>query len=227
MPERLPTRQSRRLLPLVLLVAAAVLPACGGVGGGVAFSVNGHETTTDEFFDELRLLAANQPFRGLFFQDQTLLGDAAELRGGSPGSFKQVFIQQTMEIRIFLALMNDEFAARDLEITDDDREAAVDSFGSFDFTTGQQLTGDQVLADFPAEYRQMWIDDQARLNVLQSMFGSPEEFGAMVQEAATSAEIEVHSRFGTWDENNLVIIPPDGPATTTTTLPAGEPLPLP
>lgn len=56
---------------------------------------------------------------------------------------------------------------------------------------------------------------------IRSQLETPTEdpVNTFLSEALADADIEVNPRYGTWDEETLTVVPPEGPETTTTTLP--------
>ena len=212
-----------RALSIVLLLAVLGLTACSGTdSGGVAFSIDGDEFSDDELFDELRVLERSELFRTAFLQVPELNGD---LRGPANGSYKQDAVRWVIELRIFFAFIQHEFERRELELTSAAREQAELGFQGFDFQTNRDLDVDDLMARFPAEYRQRWIDDQARLTLLQEQFETIDAFSTWINETARGADVEVNSRFGSWDAANLSVVSPEGASTSTSDTASAVPVP--
>jgi foldase protein PrsA len=61
------------------------------------------------------------------------------------------------------------------------------------------------------------VEDQIRAQ----LEGGEDPIDAFLQEAASEADIDVNPRYGSWDEEALQVVPPEGATTTTTEPPPG------
>jgi hypothetical protein len=183
-----------------VLVAAGAIAGLAGAGcseQSAAVRVGDETVSQSDFEDELdafgdnEVLAASGP------------DGASGLAGGLPGSYSQDVVGYVLGRRVLYTLAETMVDQRDLEITDDDRSTAE-----------QQLEGEfgaDGFAAFGGDYRRELTDDFARLVRLQDELGA-EELDQELRSAFESTDIDVSSHYGSWDRDQLTVVPPEGPA---------------
>jgi parvulin-like peptidyl-prolyl isomerase len=153
----------RRALPTLAaaLVAAVLLSACGGVASSpAAAKVNSTRILRSTLDDQLAVLVDNE---------QWLRGIAPQLGEGAPLTEPNGNVSTRLTAAWLTALMNQAvvdqtFRARNLEVTDADREAAEESAQSL-FNTEQGQTFDSM----PKWFRDDFIEDQARYEAVSKV----------------------------------------------------------
>jgi hypothetical protein len=140
-----------------------------------------------------------------FGQNDALFSGAGQstdaLKGELGDSYTQDFVSEIVQQRITFMLAAQVFEDEGLELNSADRENAAANL--------QQQMQDGFDA-FPDEYRESFVDDVAKYNALITGMGE-DEFRQALVDKATSVDIEVSSRFGSWDEDQLAVEPPPGP----------------
>lgn len=198
----------RRLASLLVTVSAAGLLAAGcGSDQAAALRVGDQTFSNSEIEDDLDAYAENE----LINPD----GDA--FRGATAESFDQAMVSQVLEQRLIFTLEEQIFDDEGLSLDDEARQAAVDSLSPEE---------QQMITGFPDDYREWLVDGFARRVVLQDELGADELNQALVA-LADEVDIEVSSRFGSWDADAYSVVPPDGPADApgaTATTDATDPL---
>lgn len=184
------------------------LAATGCADQAAAARVGDQTLSEADFLDELQAFAGNDQYVEAYTQSTGQSPDA--LRGESPDSFSQVFAGSILEQRVVFMLVTELFDDEGLELTDTDRD-----------TTRQQIIQDQqsiglFYGGFSASYQDQVVDDYTRVFTLQEAMGQ-EEFSAALREVAESTDIQLNSRYGTFDVDALLseqpaITPPAGPA---------------
>jgi hypothetical protein len=189
----------RRLVPLLVAAAAAVLVAGACSEQSAALRVGDESVSRTQIYDELELITTNEEFRAATIGDGV---PASELLGTLRSSYPQDFVASILNQRLRYILAGDVLEANDIEVTESDRDGITDQIDDL-------LTGG---ADsLPAEYRDDLVEGLARLSVLQGELGS-QEANTQLREAAESSDIEVSSHFGSWNPDTLSIDPPPGSA---------------
>lgn len=186
----------RRLPPALAAAVLAGLAATGCAEQSAGVRVGDDVLSESAVIDEL----------DAYGQNEALLGpggaEGAGVQGDAPGSYDQAFVSELLQQRVTFMLAEDVFESEGFELTDTDRNAAISELGQ---QYGQGFTA------FPEEYRAAFVDDVARLGILNREL-SPEDLEAAMTDLASSTDIEVSSRFGRWDDERLTVVPPDGPA---------------
>jgi hypothetical protein len=177
-----PTR--RRLTLLVATLAAAGLVGSGCSEQSAALRVGDTTVSQSDFEDELDAYAA--------------LEGGEAVRGDARDSYTQEFVGAVLEQRIGFILSEQLFDERDLELTEDDIAETADQ-------AGNQLDG------MPRDLRDSLIEDVARQSRLVNELGQ-EEYSRALTDAADSTDIDVSSRYGSWDTDEYTVVPPEGPA---------------
>lgn len=192
----------RRLLQLLLVPLLLVAGACGDAvspGLRVGDRTVGH----DELIDEMGEWAGNDALEGQFLARF----------GPAPGSYSTELSSAVLRFRIQRELVNGEFDARDLQVRREHREQAPQVL------YGDPQTAAQIEAGFSRSYAEDLLADTARELAVVEELGD-QEFIQWLSEAASTTRIEVSSRFGEWDPQLQQVVPPSGPATTTTAITA-------
>jgi hypothetical protein len=190
----------RRIVPLLAVAAALVGSAACAGEQSAALRVDDETVSSTELFDELELITTNNEFRAATIGENV---PVSELQGTLRTSYTQTFAAAILNQRLRYLLADDVLADNDLEVTDRDR-ADIDR-------QIDELMPEGGADSLPDAYREDLVEGLARLSVLQEALGS-QDAGIALREAAESADIEVSSQFGTWNEDTLSIDPPPGPA---------------
>ena len=138
------------------------------------------------------------------------------LVGDAKGSFTQQFVGGVLQQRVTFMLVEKLFEAEVGELTDEDEAAAEEQLET-------RLEG---FAEFPESYREQQIQDYAKLIGVQTALGQ-QGFGEAMQQAIDKTDIEVSSRYGTWDAEtfrtteDLAVMPPAGPLPAPSSADAG------
>lgn len=189
----------RRLVPLLVAAAAAVLVAGACTEQSAALRVGDESVSRTEIYDELELITTNEEFRTALFGEGV---PVSELQGTLRSSYPQDFVAAILNQRLGYMLAGDVLEANDIEVTESDRDSVTRQF-------------DDLLAggadSLPDEYRHDLVEGFARLSVLEGELGG-QEANAQLRAAAESTDIEVSSHFGSWNPDTLNIDPPPGPA---------------
>jgi hypothetical protein len=179
-------------------VLLAALALAGGLASGCAEDVSpavrvgNHAISNDDFLDEVEEWAHNPA-----------AVDPAELAELAPGTLPQALVAQILQQRIDLDLHAQEFDELGLELTDAMRsEVLVSLFGD-------QATAEQALSGFSSEFADTYIDDVVKQSQVEAKLGL--EYADWHAEALTGTDIEISSRYGTWDAETATITPPPGP----------------
>jgi hypothetical protein len=194
----------RRLTPVLAAAVVVGLAASGCASQAVGVRVGGETYSQADMVGELEAYGENE---SLFPPDSQ---QTAQIQGELAGSFSQDFVSQVVSQRVTYMLVQKVFDDRDLELTADERTVAENQLAT--------RMGNQAVDDFPAKYRHRFVDDEARVLRLLDEMGE-DDLNSSILDEARSSEIEVSSRFGDWDENQLQVIPPTG----STAAPGSEP----
>jgi hypothetical protein len=176
-----PTR--RRLTLLVAAIAAAGLVGAGCSEQSAALRVGDTTVSQSDFEDELDAFAG--------------LEGAEGVRGDARDSYTQEFVGAVLEQRIGFILTEQVFDEQGLELTEDDIAQTAAQVGG-------QLDG------MPRDLRDSLIEDVARQSRLANELGQ-EEYGSALTDAAQSTNIDVSTRYGSWDTEEFTVVPPEGP----------------
>lgn len=187
----------RRLTALLAATVVVALAASGCASQAVGVRVGGNTYSQSDMVGELDAYGENE---ALFPPDGQ---QTAQIQGELAGSYSQDFVSQVVSQRVTYMLVEKVFDANDLQLTDDERTVAENQLAT--------RMGNEAIDEFPEEYRQRFVDDEARVLRLLDEMGE-DELNSAVLDEARSSEIEVSSRFGEWDEDQLQVTPPLGPA---------------
>lgn len=182
----------RRLLPVTAVTLAGLATfGCAEQSAGVRV---GDDTVSEsDMIDELNAFGENDALVGA--------GQADAIRGDLGQSYTQSFAGEIVQQRIVFMLAAQVFEDEGLELSDADRSEAEQAMA-------EQMQGG--LDAFPDDYRRTFIDDVAKYNLLAGELGD-DEFNQALVDKAGSTDIEVSSRFGEWNDDELTIDPPPGP----------------
>jgi len=172
---------------LVAAIAAAGLAGAGCTEQSAAVRVGDTTVSQSDFEAELDAFASSPAF----------VSDPDSVKGKLSSSYSQEFVGAVLGQRIQFILVEQVFHEHGLELTDDDRSNAT-----------RQVQG--ALDDMPADVRSTLIDDLARRTRLQAELG--DGYGSTLTEAVDSTDIDVNSRYGSWDPDRRTVAPPEGPA---------------
>jgi hypothetical protein len=184
----------RRLTSVLALAAVAGLAASGCASQAVGVRVGDNTYSQADMVDELDAYGENEAL----FQNEE---QAASIRGELADSYSQDFVGELLRQRVTFMIAEQLFEESDLELTEQDRQDAEGQLRS-------QL-GPEAVEGFPDDYRERFVDDVARLNLVAGDLGQ-EGFNEALVEVARTTEIEISPRFGDWDEDQLDIVAPEG-----------------
>jgi hypothetical protein len=186
----------RRLTVLVAAIAAAGLVGAGCSEQSAAVRVGNTTVSQSDFEAELDEFGANDVLAG---------SDASagvRIKGDPAGSYSQDLVAYVLGRRVLYTVGETLFDEHDIELTDDDRSVAE-----------QQLSGEfgEAFAAFDDDYRRRLTEDFARLVRLQDELGA-EQLDQQLRAAFDATDIEVSSHYGSWDPDQYMVVPPEGPA---------------
>jgi hypothetical protein len=215
------------------VLAAASLLCLGLLGCApddeAALTVNGEDIlTTGALTDELDQMQGAPDF--LVASDGRGEGGSSEqpnLRAG--------FVGVVLSNHVFNALLAEEMAAQEVELTEADIDAGT-TLLSNSLGTPPEGVAPLTLEQVPEDYRKLLIDlysrfvalvaagaedaDVARERLTANPPTEEEPAAAPVQERLLvlrqEADVEVASRYGRWDAEQGNVVPPEGPVSPTT-----------
>lgn len=186
-----------------LLTASLVLALGVGVGGcaddvAPAARVGDITVSEDDFLAEVEAWAGSPTLLGALQVEQQV----GAIDGDGLGGHSMGFVDLVLSYRVNFELHNDEFEARDLELSREELE-----------TTRATLLGDAteaVLDELGDDYADRFVADVARLTRLQQELGQV-DYEGFITEAFARPDIEVNPRYGVWDPGAQGVVPPEGP----------------
>ena len=187
-------------MPRRLQLAFAALALAAIAGSGCAYQVApairvGDLTVTHEqLADELEEWAGNEATQAS--QTLTIVGT----RHG----FAQQPASEIIGERIILGLFEDEFERRGLELTQADRDNAFVLIG---IDPSQE---EQLLGGFSDAYRAEYLERWAKVAAVQADPSIGTDLRSVIGDGAD--DVELSSRYGTWDPIGFVVSPPPGPS---------------
>lgn len=192
---------SRRLTALLATPALLAVLATGCADEAAAARVGDTTISNDDLMSEVETLAGDtQLLDGYGIPPDAVPGEA-----DADNSYSQQFVGYLLSQRIFNVLAEDVLADRDAEVTDADREEAE---SQIDGALGPDV-------DIPDSFREDLIDQVAVSVRVTKEFGGDEQGQQDLQQAifdkALETDIEVSSKYGSWDEDQLAVIAPDAP----------------
>jgi parvulin-like peptidyl-prolyl isomerase len=143
-----------KLVASLLALAVVVVVGCGSTAPYAA-TVNDARLTQSDLEDELDAITRNDDYVKLLEQGQPPVA----VRGKGKGTFDQTFVARVLTREIFYRLVRDELAKRKLTV---EEPALAEARRN----VVQQVGGDEVLAKFPAGYRNSLVRRTAELDTL-------------------------------------------------------------
>jgi hypothetical protein len=210
-----------RRLPTLLAAAALVgaLAATGCADEAAAVRVGDRSLSDNDLMDEVGHIYDNTALWDLIDEQNgqppgtSQEGLRGEAEGGSgdpedPGSYTQQFVAGVLQQRVTFMLVDELFEREDGSVTDQHRAAAEQA-------QAQQFG--EAFAAFPESYQDQLVDEYARLVSLRESLGE-EGFNTAIVELIDSTDVEVSSRYGSWDADVFrsapdqpAVVPPVGP----------------
>jgi hypothetical protein len=184
----------RRLTPVLAAAALAGLAATSCAAQSVGVRVGDNRFSESDLVEELDAFGGNEALFAASGQS------AAGVEGEMLDSYNQQFVTEIVQQRITFMLAEELFEQNDLELSDDDLTVAESQLAS---------SMGPAVEEFPEGYRDRFVEDVARYNMVADELG-PEEFDLAMIETASSLDIEVGSRFGSWDQDQFSVAPPVG-----------------
>lgn len=148
---------------------------------------------------------------------------ADALQGDLEGSYSQEYIGSMLQERIFVLLFDRLLEEEGVEVTADQRDQA---------RQGVEQRLQAAFPEFPGWYQEQLVEEQSMYMALVSALGSDEAVGSALTNLADRVDIDVSSRYGSWDPElvgdawtgeALAVIRPEAPASSpdATSAPAG------
>lgn len=191
---------NRRIASLLAAVTVVGLAATGCAGQSAAVRVDDDTVSRRHFEDQLDLFYSNDDLRGFLFQGVTR--DQLRPEGAARGSYTQEYVGSMASVQVQFLVVAQALEDEGIEIEDSDREAII-----------SQL--DQVLPDgfesLPDDQGDDLVEGFAGFEKLRAELGE-EQFTVALGEIVDRAEIEVDSRYGSWDPDQFSVTPPTGAA---------------
>jgi hypothetical protein len=188
----------RRLASLLAVSVAGLAAAGCGSSANAAIRVDDESVSRRDFEDQLDEVYENEAFRGALFgqvgQEQLRSEDAPR------GSFTQQYVAAMGFVQIQFMVIPSVLEDEGLEVTDADRAAVV-----------EQLDGSApgALDALPDSMRGEYVEGFAGFDKLRTELG--DDFESVVTGAIEEADVEVSSRYGSWDRDQQTIVPPPAP----------------
>lgn len=184
--------RTRRTSTFALAVGAlllVLLPACSSDGsGGAAIVVNGERISFTEFTEELEGYAENELALQSVQQQVQQTDPGATVEPTGTGTLAAPVAAQIATTRIVYTLIGQEIDERELEITDEDRDAVRAQFAQTqDPTTGQPVEGESPLDDLPDSLADQIVEDQASVAVLGEALAAEVEPAEVTDEDVAAA----------------------------------------
>jgi hypothetical protein len=193
---------NRRLASLVAAVSVAGLVATGCGNQSAAIRVGDDSLSRSEFEDNLDFVYENDDFRAWLFQSDSVAREQLRGEDDPSGSYTQEYVGAMAGVQVELLLIAQVLDDVGLEVTDEDRADAASDVEEW-------LEGD---ADsLPDWVRDTYLDGIAAREVLLSDLGES-ELNQVLGDLVADADIDVSSRYGTWDPDEFRVTPPGGPA---------------
>jgi len=196
--------------PAVILAALAFvgLASTGCAEQSAAATVGDQTLSESDLMDEVGALVGNE----------TLLESAGlaedDLRGESDQSFSQQIVSSVLTQRIQFMFVDQLFTDEGMELSSSDLSAGQQQF---------QSTFGPAASEFSESFQDRATEDFAKAAVVQQQLG--DDFQQRFTDLVESTDVQLNSRFGTWDAEAFLaqlfsqnattttpaITPPDGP----------------
>jgi hypothetical protein len=194
----------RRLALVPAALAVAGLATAGCAQQSAAVRVNDRTVSRTELYEELDTIAQNQEFQRIVLQEDA---DPSLIPGELGGSYSQPFVGEVIRQRINGFLSAEALVAREIEVTEGDIQEIDDALAE----AMQEQNGS--ISSLPDRFRTDFVTGVAASNRLITELGQDGAQQAVV-DASIDADITISSEFGSWDANNLRVIPPAGSASS-------------
>jgi hypothetical protein len=197
----------RRRLPVLLAALAVTGLAASGCGSTTAaVRVNDSSISRSDFEDQLDAVYENAALRTVLFGQEV---PTDQLRGpdGPPGSYNQQFVGGMVGAQVQFMVVAELLDERGLEVTEDDHDAFVAQLEGQAQGAGLDISG--AFDELPGSMREQYLDFLVATELLQADLG--DEVNTVVNDAYAAADVEVSSRYGTWDPAQGAVTPPAGP----------------
>ena len=202
--------RNRRLVPLIAAASVAVVAAAGCGSSSAAVTVDDQSISRQDFEESLEFVYENEELLPLLFEggDQ-IPSESLRAEDDAPGVYTQAFAGGLAGRFVQYLVAEQIVDELDLDVSESSREQIEEA-----------LTG--AVEDVPDSLRDRLVAGQAAIDVVQN--GDPAE----VNDAADRLvdDVEVSSRYGTWNADEFTVDPPAGPrpAPGTEDTPDGQPL---
>lgn len=184
---------NRRLASLVAAVSVAGLVATGCGSQSAAVRVGDESVSRSDFEEQLDVVYESDEFQSFLLRGMPK--EQMRSEGDPPGAYTQEYVAAMADVHINYLLVGQALENEGLEVTDEDRTAVESELGSI----------------LPDELRSTYVEWFAGFEKLQAEL-SESEFNEVVGEVLTTADINVSSRYGSWDPDQFRVTPPPGPA---------------
>jgi hypothetical protein len=185
------------LAPAALVVAGLVTSGCAQQSAAVR--VNDQTVSRTELYEELDTISQNTEFQNIILAEDA---DPGLIPGKLGGSYAQPFVGEVIRQRVIGMLAAEALTAHGIELTDQDIQGVDDQLAQ----AMADRNGD--IASLPARYRTSFVTGIAAASRLNQELG--DDANQALQEAADAADISVSSEFGSWDTDQLRVVPPPG-----------------
>lgn len=201
----------RRLASLLATVSVVGLAAAGcGSNATSAIRVEDQSISRRDFEASLDFVYENAGMRRFLFQ-QDVPADQLRPEDARPGVFTQQYVGVMGRTHLEFLLAEQLMADNDLSLSEDDRAAAEEQIGA-------EIEGG--IDTVPDDLRDVYVDGFAALNLVQDQLDA-DELNQAAQELLTGGDgVTVSSRYGSWDPDQVSIVPPAGPRPAPGTDPA-------
>jgi hypothetical protein len=197
---------NRRLASLLAAVTVAGLAATGCSSPAstmreqsAAVRVDDRTVSRSDFEDSLDLFYENDDLRAFLFEATK---DQLRAEDGPRDSYLQEYVGAVAGVQVQFLVVAEALEEQDIVLTDADREAIVQQLD-------QSLPGG--FDSLPSGLRDDIVDGFAGFDKLRSELGE-EEFNVVIGEVVDASDIDVSSRYGSWDADQFQVVPPSGPA---------------
>lgn len=189
----------RRLASLFAAVSVVGLAATGCGSTAAAVTVNGESISRRDFEDSLDAVYEDEALLGFLFQGATR--DQVREEDAPRGSYPQNFVGALAAVQAQFLVAPSIAEDQGLEISESDRQDAADMVDS---------QAPDALDGLPGPVRDSYVDGLAAIQVLQDNV-DPDELSTVFTDGFRDASVQISSRYGTWNPDDLAVDPPAGP----------------
>jgi hypothetical protein len=202
---------TRRLPALLAVPVLAAALASGCADEAAAARVGDTTISNDDLMSEVKATAGSEALLQAF----EVPSDAVPGQADADKSYSQQFVGFILQNRVIAVLREQLAAKEDIEVTESDLDDAEARLSS-----GLEQSGGDI-DDLPKSLREQLTTEIATAARLEAEFGSSDDVNAALGDLAREIDIEVSSKYGSWDPSVGSLVPPDGPvgATDSTTVP--------